>query len=779
MRWLPVAEQESTVAYIRLTTASRQGAEAFWSEVLAGIAAAGIPLPMSVDAGGFLAVREAVLDLDAPLLLVIDDYHHSGDGGKGRCVVAEQLVDLLQEATHLQLIAAARWQTSLSVIGSLSLDTAELTSRHLALTPERARILAERKGLAVDDGAIERVVHEVGGWPVAVRASIEAAALGDGVVEVREDTLHNIVALVHDELEDPLTRDFAFRAAVPEEVSEAAACVLIEADVGPTLLRRFAEAGVMSRRRTGSGLSYSFPPAVRRALLELLRERSPEIVLDVHRRLIAVAARVEGPIGVLRHACLAEEWPTALKVIEDHWATLVTMHRSELAALAATFPADIAETNPRVAVARRDFRFLPTERRPGLQRWSAKDAGYFQTASELLEQADDNDAHLLMQWGVGSILSADNEAAAYAFGRVLELGMRRQDAAVRRVAMAGLIASSAVAGEVTEAMRLAQSVELSEVMSIDRLASADDPVQASALVAARVFTAFAAVDAMAPDAADWLKGMLEPERRDDIWAMAVHTRGQHAVVAGDTEVIGRNVVAVRAAMRHLDPAGVTQATLATGLAELLLQLEMPAAAMDALDAMPDSHVTAPTRAFVRLVMADLRGAVELADRALRDPLWTIRGRLTSNLTRACALLRLGRREDARRAFADAAGVARLSGQRRFFALLPRDVVAELADDPGVVAELYRGPAAVGSPLPHLDRPVMIRDLEPGLSEREIDLLDALDRHMGPTGVSAELGLSVNTVKTHLQRIYRRLGVRSRDEALCRYAELRSHHGMRG
>ncbi|MFB9748486.1 LuxR C-terminal-related transcriptional regulator [Leifsonia shinshuensis] len=53
-----------------------------------------------------------------------------------------------------------------------------------------------------------------------------------------------------------------------------------------------------------------------------------------------------------------------------------------------------------------------------------------------------------------------------------------------------------------------------------------------------------------------------------------------------------------------------------------------------------------------------------------------------------------------------------------------------------------------------------------LSEREQVVLAALLRHSSPTGIAAELVVSVNTVKTQLRSIYRKLGVSSRDEAIA-------------
>lgn len=53
-----------------------------------------------------------------------------------------------------------------------------------------------------------------------------------------------------------------------------------------------------------------------------------------------------------------------------------------------------------------------------------------------------------------------------------------------------------------------------------------------------------------------------------------------------------------------------------------------------------------------------------------------------------------------------------------------------------------------------------------LSERELVVLASLMRHRSPTRIASDLVVSVNTVKTQLRSIYRKLGVSSRDEAIA-------------
>jgi ATP/maltotriose-dependent transcriptional regulator MalT len=67
------------------------------------------------------------------------------------------------------------------------------------------------------------------------------------------------------------------------------------------------------------------------------------------------------------------------------------------------------------------------------------------------------------------------------------------------------------------------------------------------------------------------------------------------------------------------------------------------------------------------------------------------------------------------------------------------------------------------------------DVVPGLveplTERELAVLSYLPRRIKQRDIAAELYITVNTLKTHLASIYRKLGVSDRDEAAARATEL--------
>jgi LuxR family maltose regulon positive regulatory protein len=97
------------------------------------------------------------------------------------------------------------------------------------------------------------------------------------------------------------------------------------------------------------------------------------------------------------------------------------------------------------------------------------------------------------------------------------------------------------------------------------------------------------------------------------------------------------------------------------------------------------------------------------------------------------------------------------------------------------ALLARHPAVAAQwPVPRLDTPAELSsgaqstisgDLPERLTQRELTILRFLPTGMSTVEIADELCLSVNTVKTHLAAIYRKLPARRRREAVLRARQL--------
>jgi DNA-binding NarL/FixJ family response regulator len=97
--------------------------------------------------------------------------------------------------------------------------------------------------------------------------------------------------------------------------------------------------------------------------------------------------------------------------------------------------------------------------------------------------------------------------------------------------------------------------------------------------------------------------------------------------------------------------------------------------------------------------------------------------------------------------------------------------------PDELLQAIRDVLAGGSPMSHaIARKVVASfqattspaDQENQLSPREERVLDCLARGLAYKQIGDELGISINTIRTHLQHIYEKLHVRSRTEAVAKY-----------
>jgi DNA-binding NarL/FixJ family response regulator len=68
------------------------------------------------------------------------------------------------------------------------------------------------------------------------------------------------------------------------------------------------------------------------------------------------------------------------------------------------------------------------------------------------------------------------------------------------------------------------------------------------------------------------------------------------------------------------------------------------------------------------------------------------------------------------------------------------------------------------------KPSTPADPELGLSKRETEILQLLSKGLANKEIADQLGLSVETVRVHLKRIYDKLHVHSRTEAAMKYRD---------
>ena len=211
-----------------------------------------------------------------------------------------------------------------------------------------------------------------------------------------------------------------------------------------------------------------------------------------------------------------------------------------------------------------------------------------------------------------------------------------------------------------------------------------------------------------------------------------------ATVEAQTEVTAMNLLDT-----HHEPTEYTSALERIVHAKARLMINQPGAALDLLDPMPPGSAPYPGA----MIEASILSAVA-ADRM---------NRATAALTAITHAIELAHDTDITRPFV-AAGP-------RISALLTRHqhLIARHLDFTQTLAAAADNTAAHGNSAAAGAVPP---PLEP-LTERELTVLSYLPTMLKTAEIAADLFVSGNTVKTHQQSIYRKLGVNTRREAVER------------
>lgn len=206
-------------------------------------------------------------------------------------------------------------------------------------------------------------------------------------------------------------------------------------------------------------------------------------------------------------------------------------------------------------------------------------------------------------------------------------------------------------------------------------------------------------------------------------------------------------------------------------ADILTAIGRPGAALSLLSSIEDTEdhtfCYGSRRAAAYLSLGEARKAIVATDNCVDVGVpHALRGLTSALFLRAEALESLGLERAADTTFSDAISLLREEPRESSFFHLT----------PSVLAVLWRrlamqNPALVAEMMPLAERWVELSDLLPksgvsdALSERESEVLSGLIDGSSYREIGESLFLSANTVKSHVSRIYRKLGVQSRREAI--------------
>ncbi|MFC7406583.1 helix-turn-helix transcriptional regulator [Georgenia alba] len=688
----------------------------------------------------------------APLTVVIDDFHRAGSAPGAE--PDEDLVELVRRNDQVSLVVATRTVRPIETTGSLSVDLVLLCPEKLRMRPDQVRQLAALLGADLGAGEADRLVEGFGGWPAVIRSVLTRLGTTGGTVtpEVADDYLGS----VWNDLRDPALQEFVLRTAVPETFDAELAEALVRG-AALHVLREVRASGLLREELRNGRHVFSYPPLMREALVRLFAENQPDELRRTHTIVMDRALRGGDVVAALRHAVAAGDLASVERVLREYWDDLVTAHRDALVEVIRTMPAGDAARCPRARVVVEEVARAPVDARALELRWPAGDLRGI-TAELAPERAGtDETTYALMQWGVAALLTGDFPTAHYAFGRARTRS--QQDpygAPLAALATLAIVGTHAVAGDLDLASAWLDDPSLRP----DGRLPGDESLHAWE----RLVTAMIAVDRLAPEAAAAVGAMGERARRDEMWACTVLLEASHAAVSGGAVEATRWAARLRAARHYLPRGRFAEMSLQAAEVDVLLAGGLDEQARYVARTLPRNTLTFDTHAHVAFRVGNHREAVLTARDALRQPGLSRRASMRLRLVLAGAHDALGEPAAAVAAFTEAIRVAQASGQRRPLLVL----------DHGTFVALAAGDRATLALWPQHHRPVRERPrtaLGTLLTPREQEVLRALRHHSGPVPVAEAMGVSVNTVKSHLRSVYAKLGVTNRTAALGRAAEL--------
>ncbi|WP_064448222.1 LuxR C-terminal-related transcriptional regulator [Micromonospora sp. NBRC 110037] len=765
------------------------------------------------------SLAAALAGRERPVLLVLDDLHRVTDPA-----ALSGLEFLLQHTDgRLRLVAGARREPPLALhrwrlAGELTL----IGPDELAFTTDEVADLLVAHGVPVPAPAVPRLAERTAGWPAGLRFA--ALALADGTDPARAvdrfaGDQPDVAAYLRDEVLAPLgpaTRDVLRRVAVAVAVrADLAAALTGRADAGQVLAEAARDGGFLLQDG-GNPQWYRPHPLLADVLRDELGRLPADEVRELHRRAADWYAAHDRPAEAVRHALTAGEWTAAAELLVSRWPEL-TPDEPTAAPAPPEPPAHQVRRDPELALAaaaerayagdpaaadgqlrralahaddlpapRRDrFRRLAAAVELSLARLGGNHQGVREAADRLLATASGLAADAGADPRAGAAERDDVRAVAGAAHGLVALAEGELPAARTRFAEAREAARRAGRPR-TELLCVSRSAALEAARGALRAAE-ELAGEALAMPACQGWSA------RADCGYAYLALALVAWHRDRPAEAVAHL----ALAGPATAEPGGAALAALCRAGLLadgdDPAGALR-TLAgaravapgTELGGWLAaeEAQVRAAAGDAdgaralLDATGDGP--APALASARLLLR--AGDARAAERTLPDWAgpgaadWPLPVRLGAGLLDAVLAGASGDARRAGRALEEVLALAEPDGYRRVFTRTDpgvRDLLAAHLDSGtaywATVSELVRGADAqpVTGPADGA-----ARGLDEPLTERELTILRYLQSILSNVEIAAELSLSVNTVKTHVRNIYRKLDATRRRDAVRRARELR-------
>lgn len=770
----------------------------FWSALLDALGG------VSTSEPAFDAVVRALEDAPEPVLVLVDDFHRI----RSRSVLGPLAKLVANPPPQLHFVVATRRDPDLPLHRlRLAGHLVELRARDLAFNLAEAGTFFASAGVDLSDELVGLLLDRTEGWAAALRfaeISLRAHREQESFVRALARTEQAVSEYLVAEVlgaQSPTRREFLLSTSICERFDAGLADELTGGVDGDRMLAALERDHVFLEL-DGGGRWYRYHRVFAKLLRAELQRSEPRRVWELHRRAARYLAEDGDLLEALQHALAARDAAIADELVSQLWLEIDGRGDDRLA------NAIVEQLTPTVISERPHLALLAAWQR--LRRGDAAESRAWLKLADAGRARLDAPGRAAFDFGrcVVELRRTRRSGDVDAVERVLERVARPQPllgssgAGRRALVLAARGITAAWRGELAAALptleaaldaarrnRLgALETEVSGMLALV-LAFRGDLARAARLARPLV----AEADAEAREIAEASAGLLALARCNLDWDELEEARELAERARSTAEALGDrsacvaaralSLAAVAYTDDHEDVARLELAALAleAGDAELpglvrplidvcRLRLECdPAAAADATG--PEVRVAL---ARLRLSEHDVAGAATLLDGVLDERTAPQATLVEAAVLRGVAAERSGAGDEARFAVERALELAESDAIRRPFTSGGPEVAAILR------RTIRHGTAhrwLAGSLLAVVDGRAardghQARELLEPLSVRETVVLRYLPTLLSNQEIAGELFVSVNTVKTHLKSIYRKLGVNDRREAVKLARELR-------
>ncbi|WP_433727669.1 LuxR C-terminal-related transcriptional regulator [Actinoplanes sp. CA-051413] len=816
--WVASGAAPGPVIWISLEDGDNDSA-VFWPYLIEGLRRSGIvlspPIEEAAHSAGFDRPMLARLAADLAaaqqpvVVLVLDSASVLADRQ-----LAEELDALLRHADHhLRIVLVGRWDPPLPLYRyRLNGKLSEIRGEDLAFTTDETATLLAGHAVELPDWAIGALVERTEGWAVGLRLFALAmkgrADAEELVVTIAGDDANIAEYFLGEVLaaQPPEIRDFLLRTSIVDDFTAELAEALIQQGDARHIITVLERANAFVQPVAARSTVHRYHRLFAELLRAQLAYEKPEQVTQLHRRATAWYAAHDQSTDAIRHAVAAGDWEYACAILVEDLSVgrLLGEDADRLRRLFLAMPADA--DGPQAAMVLAAKALTAGEDGEAVRQLNRVDPASSESSVPMrltvalldavaaLKRHDDARA-LCAAGTAGALLALASPAAVAAHPELRTVLLVTKGTAQNR---SGALADAVVT--LTEAAGGVQPAgcEGIRLAGLEQLALAyayQGRLQEAADAAARAIHLVGQHRRMPPrpsSAASAVLAWVASERWivADAWR---HLRAAEAgVPAADDPLTTTAIALVRSRLLsgrgELRGAARALGTVRsdTGVAQpewLVREVTFDVARLHVAMGQPDEALAtsrelasaAPAEAAVVSAAALVaRGDARQAREVIR-PVVETAGLPSPLLIEAWLLVAVvagesGEASTVRDALGQALALGAADGHRRAFHqagpwlrhLLRNDT--ELAA--GYQALGASSPARARNPTvgaPAADKPIVVDSL----SERELQVLRHLAAMMGTEEIADAMYLSVNTVKTHVRSILRKLAASRRNEAVRR------------